>query len=124
MTSSNGSERVEFWRGFLKEQRQSGLSVKAFCAAKNVSEPSFYHWKRKLVPPPPMATNKKRDSSTQMFVPVQLVPTQPASVQPSPTIQIFTPSGFTLRVDASTSHRDLSTLLRAIEDASVRGERC
>jgi hypothetical protein len=36
------------WRGVLKEQSSSGLSVAAFCRQESISPPSFYAWRRKF----------------------------------------------------------------------------
>ncbi len=36
------------WRGRLRDQAGSGLSVRAFCRRDGLSEPSFYSWRREL----------------------------------------------------------------------------
>jgi len=36
------------WRGRLRDQAGSGLSVRAFCRRDGLSEPSFYAWRREL----------------------------------------------------------------------------
>ena len=36
------------WRGVLKEQSSSGLSVAAFCRQKSISPPNFYAWRVKM----------------------------------------------------------------------------
>jgi transposase-like protein len=53
-----------FWRRMLQRWRQSGLSVRDFCARHGLSQPSFYAWRRTLV---------QRDAEVQ-FVPVRLTP--------------------------------------------------
>lgn len=40
------AQRETFWRGALARQRESGLTVRAFCRREGVSEPSFYAWRR------------------------------------------------------------------------------
>lgn len=48
----NGQRDVakeRFWRGVVKRQAASGLSVRAFCRRERLSEPSFYAWRRTLV---------------------------------------------------------------------------
>jgi len=40
------AEREAFWRRALARQRESGLTVRAFCRREGVSEPSFYAWRR------------------------------------------------------------------------------
>ena len=33
--------------GLLKEQQESGISVRSFCAARSIAEGSFYGWKKR-----------------------------------------------------------------------------
>jgi hypothetical protein len=40
--------KERFWRRTLAEQRRSGLSIRAFCSRRSVSEPQFYAWRREL----------------------------------------------------------------------------
>ena len=49
MAQRNRSAAKEaYWREVVGKQRQSGKSVRAFCAEAGVSEPSFYAWRREL----------------------------------------------------------------------------
>jgi hypothetical protein len=41
-------EKRSYWRGVLRRQRESGLSVRQFCADEELSYASFYRWKRKM----------------------------------------------------------------------------
>ncbi len=41
-------EKERHWRGVILEQAASGLSVRAFCRQRRLSEPSFYSWQREL----------------------------------------------------------------------------
>jgi hypothetical protein len=43
-----GGVRRRFWRAAIARQRASGLSVRAFCRRENLSEPSFYAWRKRL----------------------------------------------------------------------------
>ena len=36
------------WRALIEQQRDSGQSVKAFCAEQDLNESSFYAWRRRL----------------------------------------------------------------------------
>lgn len=40
--------RERFWRGILRRQAESDLSIRRFCAVEGISEPSFYAWRKKL----------------------------------------------------------------------------
>ena len=117
MISSNRTSRSEFWRQLLEEHRQCGLSVKAFCAGKNVSVPSFYQWKHKL-------QSASAAPIRNPIVPVKLVTVEQTSSVSVCSVQIFTPSGFSVRVDSGMSREALTKLLRAVEDSVQRGELC
>src|SRR5262245_57832766 len=41
-----GKER--YWRRVLRQWQRSGQSVRAFCSAYGLSEPSFYAWRRAI----------------------------------------------------------------------------
>lgn len=45
---SRDPDKEQFWRAMLKAQLDSGLSARAFCRARGLSEPSFYGWRRVL----------------------------------------------------------------------------
>jgi transposase-like protein len=40
--------RREAWGDILSEHKQSGLSVRAFCKRRGVSEASLYYWRKRL----------------------------------------------------------------------------
>jgi len=40
--------RSEYWRELIRQQEQSGIKVKVFCAQQGVTEASFYHWRKQL----------------------------------------------------------------------------
>ena len=106
MDRSNVSCKAEYWQRVLDEQRLSKLSVAAFCSQNSISVPSFYQWRKKLQPPQPSVTS-------QSLVPVRIVPTaKPASEQ---SIQIMTPSGFSIRCNMSVDAQKLKQIIEAIE---------
>ncbi len=41
--------RQAAWVDRVRRQRESGRSVRAFCAAEQVKESAFYHWRRELL---------------------------------------------------------------------------
>ena len=93
-----GKER--FWRRVLRQWRDSGRSVRAFCAAHGLSEPSFYGWRRTLA---------ERDREAPAFVPVTVAPAPAApalEVVLGPDRVVRVPPGF----DAATL-RDLLAVL-------------
>ncbi len=42
------SRKAPQWRRWIQQWRESGLSVRAFCARHNLTEPSFYAWRRQI----------------------------------------------------------------------------
>ena len=48
LTRRPNESKEQFWHEVLQRFAGSGQSIRAFCIAQSVSEPSFYFWKRKL----------------------------------------------------------------------------
>ena len=48
MSRRADGRKVSEWRGRFERFRRAGLSVARFCAAEQVSVPSFYQWRKKL----------------------------------------------------------------------------
>lgn len=48
MAGKADMSKESYWRGVLKRQAASGLSIQRFCTESNVSQPSFYAWRRKF----------------------------------------------------------------------------
>lgn len=45
--AANG-KLIELWRGQIRRQERSGLSIRKYCRREGVSEGNFYYWKRRL----------------------------------------------------------------------------
>jgi hypothetical protein len=72
--------RERYWRGVVAQWQASGLGVRDFCLQRQVTEASFYAWRREL---------KSRDApgvAKPAFVPVTVVPTMPM-------VEVRCPSG-------------------------------
>ena len=73
-TRRRNQAREQFWRDTIAAWRQSGQSVRAFCAARGVSEATFFARRRELIdrapPPSPQLRPRAR------FVPVTSFPTR------------------------------------------------
>ena len=89
--------KEEFWRALVEEQRQCGLSIRAFCRRKAVSEPSFYAWRKRLQDRD--AESMAQAFSNQRLIPVDVI--RPAEVDSMPgrdhvktRLEICTPGGF------------------------------
>lgn len=72
--SKTGGDSAEArWRVLVDAQRASGMTVKAFCAARGIAASSLFAWRRRLAEP--------TSSSTPAFVevsPPSVLPAQPS----------------------------------------------
>ena len=48
VTNPKQAERRELWRRRIAQQKNSGQTVRAFCREHEISEHSFYAWRRQL----------------------------------------------------------------------------
>ena len=46
--------RIEYWRARIAEQERSGMSVGRFCQEQQITEQSFYVWRKRLRQPEPV----------------------------------------------------------------------
>lgn len=117
------------WQELLDRWRSSGLSVRRFCEREQVSEPSFYLWRKRL-----QAVTEREPGlgvNAPLFVPVRVVDEGPRTF-PSLThktddpaiaarhVEIVLPSGVMIRIAAHTDEERLRHVLRAVV-AETRG---
>jgi hypothetical protein len=65
---------IEGWRTLISQQRASGETVEAFCAARGIPRSSFSKWRNRLESAPPSAAQ---------FLPVALRSAAAATVGPA-----------------------------------------
>ncbi len=110
-----GKER--FWRRLLRQWRRSGLTVRAFCAEHQVSEPSFYSWRRSIAERDQrvtvsVATVGDDDAHDQpLFVPLRVVPTATGMA-----FEVVLGQGRVVRVPACFDPAALRQLLAVLEE--------
>jgi transposase-like protein len=120
MANGRSAERERYWRGVIKKQRASGLSVAEFCRRNDVADALFYRWRRRLAEldaqqdSGPMAADRINEADRQAaarFVPIQL---------PSPPVpagfEIVRADGLRVLVPAAFEGEALRELLRALEE--------
>lgn len=101
MTHSQAAQR---WAERFERFTQSDMTVAQFCAAEGVSQPSYYHWRRKLLGPakserpalPPDA------GPTPALIPVRVVDSQRQQAPPPKTIartRLQLPGGVSIEVE-------------------------
>jgi len=121
--SQSADERWAFWRAALELQRESGLTIRAFCKQEQLAESAFHFWKRELqreqvpaIVKEPKARAKPAVSpvtAPKAFVPVQVSPVAaPPSAAAFLVIELV--SGTTLRVAEGCSGELLQNALEAL----------
>ena len=118
MNKRTSGEKEEFWRLVIEEQRNSGLTARAFCRREGISEASFYGWRTRL---------DKRDGQAnhggRQLVPVQIVDSAGQKAQShvvanrplsTRTMEVVTPSGILVRVDEFIEPTRLADLVGVI----------
>ena len=78
--------KERFWRTMLRQWRRSGLSVRDFCAERELSEPNFYAWRRTVAERDAQASCQDGRHGPRagqpVFVPVRVVePTAPPALE-------------------------------------------
>jgi len=100
------SEREQFWREAVAAWQQSGLSVRAFCAGRRLSEPSFYSWRRTL---------SRRDRRRATEGGPTLVPLR---VLPEAFLEVALPTGLVVRAPVGADPAVVAALVAALRTAS------
>lgn len=113
-----GSEKQLYWQEIIGRQAGSGLSVRQFCAAEGISEPSFYAWRRKLGKPtrggkrsPTSSAHRSGSRNGQDFIPLKLV-------EASGAMEVVHPSGYRIRVTGELDARSLQRIFDVLDERS------
>lgn len=100
--------KEQHWRQRIRDWQDSGLSVRAFCARRGLSQQSFYAWRREL---------QRRDSEKPLFVPVRLQVNE-LSAPVGHALEVFLASGRSIRVPPGFDAGTLRQLLAVLEEGS------
>lgn len=105
-TRRRKSDREQFWRDTIAAWKESGQSIRAFCAARGVAEATFFARRRDLTDreqsPRPIAT----PVPTPSFAAVRVIP--------DPTIEIVLPGGLLVRVSVGADPAVVARLVAAL----------
>jgi hypothetical protein len=121
MAKKKSKEKESLWREIMERQMASGVSVRSFCAAEGISEPSFYFWRRKLRPrerervrTPRKSTRPEQASgSAPMFIPFNLLETTAG-------LEIVHPLGYRIQVTGDVNPVALRHVLEALDQRGAR----
>jgi transposase-like protein len=134
-----GKER--FWRRMLRLWRRSGRSIRDFCGEHDISEPSFFAWRRTLAERDrhrDRRRNRQRgackasaggdgdgpstaNTDQPAFVPLRVVAI--TSQRPGTAFEVVLKGGRVVRVPAHFDAASLRQLLALLEEASPEEER-
>jgi hypothetical protein len=90
------------WRERIGRWKQSKLTVTEFCRQEQVSQPSFFQWRKRL-----------RDERTKVDEAPRFVELRPAAWSTMPGVQITLPSGAVVTVPGSISTELMTAVVRA-----------
>jgi transposase-like protein len=101
------SRLEQFWRETLAAREKSGQSVRDFCASRQLSEASFYGWRRTL---------QERD---RLQRPARPQPTfVPPRVVPAAVLEVVLPGGLIVRVPDGAEAGAVAILVAALRAAT------
>lgn len=104
--------KERFWRQVIKRWLQSGSSARAFCLQNNLSEPSFYAWRRILA---------GRDSQPMAFAEVHVRADEAEHAVPQPdtaALELVLANRRVLRIGVGFDAVTLRRLLPLLEEDS------
>lgn len=130
--ASEAKER--FWRGHLLAQRSGGLSIRDYCTRHDLTEPSFYAWRREIgrrdrlrsrAVSGPASRNGGgiRGAGGPLATGFVRLEVQPASSCPAAPIEIVLPSGSRILVPPGATRGQLHKVLSALQRVSAEGSR-
>jgi transposase-like protein len=108
---AQSSSKEQWWRRQVRQWRSSGLSVRAFCAAQGLSEPSFYAWRRTLA--------QREEATAAPLVPLTVTPeSKPATADDRSVaaLELVLHAGRRLRIGPGFDGPTLARLLALLEE--------
>ena len=121
MARKKSEGRETLWRGILRRQAESGLSICRFCAVEGISEASFYAWRKKLRERQHDVTRARQSRArkeavsddARLFVPLKLLDT-------AATLEIVHPLGCRIQVTGEVNPVALRQVIQALDGSGAR----
>jgi len=121
MARKKSGEKERLWRGIVRRQPESGLSIREFCAAEGISEPSFYAWRKRLRQRPRDDRPEARQSrhgeegadNAPLFVPLKLV-------DAAAMLEIVHPLGYRIQVTGDVNRVALRQVIETLDERGAR----
>ena len=116
-------DKERFWREMVRRWQRSGVTIRDFCGAHGLSEPSFYGWRRELAKRDEQARERsartnarsagRQTNGLPAFVPVRVTPAEPVSA-----LEVVVGAGHVVRVAPGFDAATLRDLLAVLAEAS------
>jgi transposase-like protein len=101
-SGKSADARIEYWRARIAEQERSGMSVGRFCQEQQITEQSFYVWRKRL-----------RQPEAVRFALVERE-AAPAATAAEPMLELVLKTGERLRIGRGVDEAALRTVLAAL----------
>jgi len=121
MANRNKSQE-SYWRGILKQQTSSGLSIAAFCHQNSITQTSYYAWQRKFREQQASQgkggrSTKSSQMSRNADKGTQLLPVRIEGAIPSSMLRIHLPQqGVFVDVPHGTDRETVKGVLQALHE--------
>ena len=127
--AARSAAKEQYWREVIDGWRQSGGSVRAWCSQRQISEPSFYSWRRTLSRrdaaaerEQPLRRKSRRKPAPAAMIPVEIIP--PSSQQQLAPLEITLHGGIHLLVRAHCQAALLREALAALRPECAESASC
>ena len=107
--------KKRLWREMLKRQAASGLSVRAFCRREELTESTFYAWKRTIY-----QRNQETNSSAEPLTFISAIVTGEPRGDGSIVMELV--GGHVLRLPESIPAQRLAELVQALDAQALAAE--
>jgi hypothetical protein len=119
MSRGSRAEKVAEWTNRLRRFEESGQTVRDFCVGERVSQPSFYHWKKKLRES--KATTAVPATAPNGFRPVMVSPSTLPSTRRETIVRLGREIQIELGSDLSIVESIVKQLLAVTTDSDSQG---
>jgi len=110
--------KENFWRGALRDFADSRQNVRQFCRVRQLSEPSFYAWRRTLAQRDADGAKAARPAVTApAFLPIHLA--DPRNAAGDVPIEILLASGHRVRLRPPVDRAALVEIVAALQSAHI-----
>ena len=123
---TRNADKEKYWRSAILRWQSSGLGPRAFCQQEKIDEGLFFSWRSEIrrrdlegLPKGRSARDEKAGQEPK-FVPVTIAEVQPTvrSGRMLPGgIEIQTPGGVLIKIQARVDYTDLREVLAAIKES-------